>query len=72
MKKQHWIALTLVALFSFVGEWGSASDPEHAAHFWSAIPGFYAVYGFLGCVAIIVISKWLGKILLQRREDYYE
>lgn len=36
------------------------------------LPGFDAVYGFAGCVAIIVVSKWLGKRWLQRTEDYYE
>ena len=36
------------------------------------LPGFIAVFSFLGCIAIIVASKWLGKALLQRREDYYE
>lgn len=35
-------------------------------------PGFDAVYGFAGCVAIIVVSKWLGKRWLQRTERYYE
>ncbi len=31
-------------------------------------PGTFAVYGFLGCVAIVVVSKWLGKAGLQRPE----
>ncbi len=34
-------------------------------------PGFYAVFGFIACVAIIVISKLLG-YLLKRKEDYYD
>jgi len=43
---------------------------EH--HFaWDAVPGFYAIYGGLGCAAIVVVSKWLGKALLQRPEDWY-
>ncbi len=36
------------------------------------VPGFFALLGFLGCVAIILVSKWLGRYWLQRREDYYE
>jgi cell shape-determining protein MreD len=36
------------------------------------VPGFIAVFSFVGCIVIIVASKWLGKALLQRREDYYE
>ncbi len=32
---------------------------------------FNAVYGFLACAAIIVVSKWLGYVL-KRPENYYE
>ncbi len=35
------------------------------------LPGFYALFGFLSCVAIIVVSKLLGYVLKQR-EDYYD
>lgn len=37
-----------------------------------SVPGLFAVYGLLSCMAIIVGSKWLGHALLQRREDYYQ
>lgn len=33
---------------------------------------FFAFYGFVGCVVIIYVSKWIGKYWLQRPEDYYE
>lgn len=36
-----------------------------------AWPGFYAMFGFIACVAIILISKVLG-FVLKRREDYYD
>jgi hypothetical protein len=34
-------------------------------------PAFYAAYGFVGCIVIIIGSKWVGR-LLQRDEDYYD
>jgi hypothetical protein len=34
-------------------------------------PGFYALFGFIACVAIILISKLLG-YWLKRPEDYYD
>lgn len=37
----------------------------------SHVPGYSAAIGFAGCVGIILVSKWLGKILIQRPEDYY-
>ena len=45
------------------------------AHFvfpWSHIPGFFSLFGFLGCLAIIYGAKLLGHFWLQRGEDYYD
>ena len=39
---------------------------------WSNILGFFALFGLIGCVALILISKWLGHHWLQRKEDYYD
>jgi hypothetical protein len=35
-------------------------------------PAWGSLYGFLSCAAIIVVSKLIGKLLLMRREDYYD
>jgi len=45
---------------------------SHAAFVWQEIPGFSALYGFVGCILIIVVSKTLGHHWLQKEEDYYE
>lgn len=34
-----------------------------------AFPGFYAVFGFGGAVAVIVVSRWVVAPLLCRPED---
>lgn len=39
---------------------------------WDGIPGFGALYGFLSCVLIIVVSKALGYRFLYRKENYYD
>ena len=49
---------------------GQAEAQAHTV--WQTIPGFSAIYGFVGCVLIIVVSKSLGHLWLQREEDYYE
>jgi len=36
-----------------------------------AWPGFYAVFGFVACVIIILVSKLFG-FALKVREDYYD
>ena len=35
-------------------------------------PGFWAGFGFVGCAAIILISKWFGHAGIMKREDYYD
>jgi len=35
------------------------------------LPGFYAIYGFVAFVALVVGSKFLRKLLM-RKEDYYD
>ena len=45
----------------------------HPPHFWFEwIPAWGSLYGLVSCVAIIVVSKFLGKTWLMRREDYYD
>ena len=43
---------------------------DHPYHFWfEYIPAWGSLYGLASCVAIIVVSKLLGKVWLMRRED---
>jgi len=35
-------------------------------------PAWGSLYGLVSCVAIIVVSKLIGKLWLTRREDYYD
>lgn len=43
----------------------------HAYFTVDAWPGFYAGYGFLACVAMVVFAKLLG-LALKRPVDYYD
>jgi hypothetical protein len=67
MKTIHWIILALITVGSLIGQ----HFADHH-HWWDAIPGFYALYGFVGCILIVVISKWFGKKIVFREEDYYD
>jgi hypothetical protein len=43
------------------------------AHFWfEDVPAWGSLYGLVSCVAIIVVSKLLGKLWLARPENYYD
>jgi len=48
------------------------SGHVHVEFPWSHIPGFFSLFGFLGCLAIIYGAKLLGHCWLQRGEDYYD
>jgi hypothetical protein len=45
---------------------------KHPHYGWEKLFGAYALYGFFSCVLIVVVSKLLGKLWLQRPEDYYD
>lgn len=34
-------------------------------------PGFYAIYGFAGCVVLVLVAKEMRKVVM-RDEDYYD
>lgn len=44
---------------------------RHTAHPWEGFPGFYALYGFIACVVLVLIAKEMRKVLM-RKEDYYD
>ncbi len=47
--------------------------PRHEIHFFGdKIPGFWSLFGFIACILIIVISKWIGHAWLMKDEDYYD
>ena len=33
--------------------------------------GFYGIFGFIGCVALVLAAKWLRTVVM-RPEDYYD
>jgi len=45
---------------------------EHAHTSVEHIPGFWAAFGFVACVLIIIVSKWYGHLGIMTREDYYD
>ncbi|MEM4702372.1 MAG: hypothetical protein QXK77_02955 [Archaeoglobaceae archaeon] len=46
---------------------------KHKMHFpWEEIPGFYALVGFFGCIAISAFSRFVGRKFLMKSPDYYE
>ena len=47
--------------------------PRHEIHFiGDQIPGFWSLFGFVACILIILISKWIGRLGIMKDENYYD
>ena len=62
--------LALVALAEIILPRIFHGEDHHFS--FESFPAWGALYGFISCVSIIVISKLLGKAWLMRPEDYYD
>ncbi|MEK1900107.1 MAG: hypothetical protein AAAB19_11165 [Rhizobium sp.] len=66
-RRLFYLALVLIVLADFL------VLREHAEYLWDSLPGWSAVYGFVSCVLLIFVSKFLGhRVGLMRRKDYYD
>ena len=59
-----YVACAAIFLLDFTGL-------RHPEQWWEGLPGFYPLYGFIGCTALVLSAKELRKILM-RGEDYYD
>ncbi len=64
-----WAMFAILALLVVL----DVAIPSYYDRFpWESIGGFGAVFGFVACIVILVVSKALGDVLLYRPEDYYD
>ena len=56
----------------------AVAEPVEARGFWATsyhiaenVPVFWTLFGFLGCVVLVVVSKTYGHFGVSKREDYY-
>jgi len=45
---------------------------KHAIFGWERWPEFYAVFGFVACVALVLAAKYILRPMVKRRENYYD
>lgn len=45
---------------------------KHPHFRWEEWPGFYAVYGFVACVLLVLVSKYILRPAVMRSENYYD
>lgn len=71
MPRSWKIAFTAALLLSLGAEFALPMEHHGVEYWWMSVPVFFAAFGLAGCLLIILVSKWLGGIWLQRTEDYY-
>ncbi len=70
IKRWFYVGLVVVALAEIVLPIVLGGGHSHFS--FENFPAWGSLYGFFSCVAIIVVSKLIGKAWLMRREDYYD
>ena len=68
-KKLRYILIGSILLSCVLG---FIFQNPHPHFWWQKIPIFDVLFGFIGCIVIIVVSKWLGHHWLMKDEDYYD
>ncbi len=67
------LCIGLLAVLVLLDAIPAIVEKAHHAHTaLERIPGFWAVFGFVGCVILIIVSKWFGHSGIMTREDYYD
>ena len=70
IKRSFYVGLALAALAETLLPFLFHDDHHHFS--FESWPAFGSLYGLVSCVAIVVVSKILGKVWLMRRENYYD
>jgi hypothetical protein len=70
LKRVVWVCVAVLALLvlcdaALVDKSDAHTGVEH-------LPAFWALFGFIGCALIVILSKWYGHAGIMTREDYYE
>ncbi len=63
-----WVVFCIVLALTLLAQAVVVIKPAFGLDGW---PGFAAVFGFLSCLALVLLAKLLG-LLLKRRDDHYD
>ncbi len=44
---------------------------KHGIFPWESFFGFYSAYGFVACVILVIVAKYILRPLVMRKEGYY-
>ncbi len=66
------VSLVVLVVLVAIGAVPAIVDKHHAHTEAEHIPGFWAAFGFIGCLLIFAVSKTYGHLGISTREDYYD
>lgn len=71
-RKRLWLIVFAASLvLSVAGDFLFHTGEGEGKFWWSHVPCFFALLGFVGCIALIAIAKFLSHYWLEKKEDYY-
>ncbi len=70
IKRWSYVGLAAVVVAEIVLPRVFPGDHSHFG--FERFPAWGSLYGLASCVVIIVVSKFIGKLWLMRREDHYD
>ena len=68
VKRKLWILLFVVCVLTVVPDFFIHKHPHFG---FDGFIGFYAIFGFVACAVLILLSKVIGRVL-KVKEDYYD
>ena len=68
VRRKLWILLLVVCALTVVPDFFLHKHPHFG---FDGFTGFYALFGFVSCAVLILLSKLIGRIL-KVKEDYYD
>ena len=71
LKAVVWLSLLVLILLLVLDLLPGFINKEHAHTQVEHIPGFWASFGFFGCLLVFAFSKTYGRLGISTREDYY-
>jgi TRAP-type C4-dicarboxylate transport system permease small subunit len=67
------VIIACLILIGVIALWGSFMiDLSHAHLKMEKIPFFWSFFGLIGGALLIVVSRFLGRLGIMTREDYYD
>ena len=66
------IAIAVLVVLVLLDAVPAIVDKEHAHTSAEHIPAFWAAFGLLGCLLLVIVSKTYVHLGVSTREDYYD